>query len=154
MKQCPNCHNQLDDSAAFCPYCGANLSGGAAPYYYAPPKFDPYDHTSEFDAQDISDHKLTCMLVYLLDIVGVIVALLAGSSSKYTAFHVRQSLKFTVVEALLTVIVALLCWTVVVPIIGAVMLVILFVLKFICFFQVCKGQAKEPSIIRNLDFLK
>lgn len=60
------------------------------------PAYDPYDHTAEFDPKDISDNKVFAMLCYLMDFIGIIVALLATHSSKYTMFHVRQALKITV----------------------------------------------------------
>lgn len=64
------------------------------------PAYDPYDHTAEFDPKDISDNKVFAMLCYLMDFIGIIVALLATHSSKYTMFHVRQALKITVVSIL------------------------------------------------------
>lgn len=170
MKICPNCHNQLDDAAAFCPNCGAQFAappqpapyqqapnyGAQPPYGYAPPApaFDPYDHTSEFDAKDISENKVISMLVYLLGAVGIVIALLASNTSPYAAFHVRQALKFTVVEILVGLISGVLAITFIVPIAGAIFLVVLSVIKFICFFQICGGKAKEPAIIRGLKFLR
>lgn len=160
MKYCPSCGAQADDSAVFCPNCGAQFSSAGQQTYYAPPQsqhapmVDPYDHTAEFDAQDISENKLFAMLVYLMDIVGVIIALLAAGSSKYVAFHIRQALKFTVVELLTGIAIALLCWTILVPIAGGIFMIVLFVIKIICFFQVCKGEAREPAIIRSLGFLR
>ena len=123
---------------------------------YAPPApaYDPYDHTSEFDAKDISDNKVYCMLAYLLGTVGVILALLASADSPYTKFHIRQALKFTVVNILLAIVTAILCWTIIVPVAAGIMFTVLFVIKIICFFQICGGKAKEPAIIRGLGFLK
>lgn len=163
MKFCSNCGNQIADDAVFCPFCGSNTAvpGNGAPAnngstIYAPPApyFDPYDHTADFDPKDISDNKVISMLVYLMGIFGVLIALLASRDSAYAGFHVRQSLKFTVVEILVGIITALLCWTVIVPIAAAVVYVILLVLKVIAFFSICSGKAKEPAIIRNLGFLK
>ncbi len=150
MKQCPKCNATLDDNAAFCVKCGTNLETGAAPNNAA----DPFDHTAEFDAKDISDNKVISMLVYLMGVFGIIIALLVGNSSPYTAFHVRQALKFMVVETLMTIIALLLCWTIIIPIAAGIMAIVLFVLKVICFFQICSGKAKEPVIIRELKFLK
>lgn len=154
MKYCPNCGMQLEDDAAFCQKCGASLAGGQpyAPATAAP--VDPYDHTATFDAKDISDHKVFAMLGYLLGTVGIIIALLASRASEYTMFHVRQALKFTVVEVLMLICAGVLFWTFVVPIAYAGMTVFLTVVKIICFFQICAGKAKEPIFIRSLKFLK
>lgn len=161
MKTCTKCGASLEDAAAFCNVCGqptgAPATPGVAPAPApapAVPAFDPYDHTHEFDAKDISDNKVIAMLVYLMGIIGVIIALLASSTSPYAAFHVRQSLKFTVVETLLGLISILLCWTIIVPIAVAVFCVVLFVCKIICFFSICKGKAKEAPIICKLNFLR
>lgn len=158
MKICPNCGAQLDDSSVFCPNCGVQLGNAQngfnqPPYNYAPP-VDPYDHTAEFDAKDISENKVISMLVYLLGTVGIVIALLASNTSPYAAFHVRQALKFTVVEILSAIVTVLLCWTFIVPIAFFVLMVALFVVRFICFFQICGGKAKEPAIIRSLSFLR
>ena len=107
MKTCPNCNVQLDDAATFCANCGARIpeSAQAQPQYTqntaVPPQGDPYDHTAEFDPQDISDNKVFAMLGYLLGTVGIIIALLASRKSPFTMFHVRQALKFTVVNILM-----------------------------------------------------
>lgn len=118
------------------------------------PVFDPYDHTAEFTAKDISDNKVISMLVYLMGAIGIVIALLAANSSPYAAFHVRQALKFTVVSILLGIAAAVLCWTFIVPIAAGIAALALLVIKVICFFQICKGKAVEPYIIRNLTFLK
>lgn len=163
MKTCHNCRCQMEDEAQYCPVCGTaantyvppNLAYTEPPEYIPPaPYVDPYDHTEEFDAEEITQTKLLCMLVYLLDFIGVIIALLAAKESAYTAFHIKQSMKFTVLEVLLVLATALLCWTVIVPIVGAVALIVLLVIKFVCFTQVCGGKAKEPALIRSIGFLK
>lgn len=156
MKFCPNCGYQLADNAAACPNCGSAVNQQQGQPYYAPaaPMFDPYDHTAEFDAKDISENKVISMLVYLMGAIGVLIALLASQNSPYAAFHVRQALKFTVVETLTAIATALLFWTFLVPIAAGIFLVVLFIIKIICFFQICSGKAKEPVIIRSLGFLK
>ncbi len=166
MKICPNCHTQLDDAALFCTNCGAQFASSQPnpyqqapnynqpPYGYAPaPAYDPYDHTAEFDAKDISENKVISMLVYLLGPIGIVIALLASSTSAYAGFHVRQALKITVVEILSAIVAAVLFFTVIVPIAYAILAIALTVIKFICFFQICGGKAKEPAIIRSLKFL-
>ena len=157
MKTCPNCNVQLDDAATFCANCGARISESAQaqPQYTqntaVPPQGDPYDHTAEFDPRDISDNKVFAMLCYLMDFIGIIVALLATHSSKYTMFHVRQALKITVVSILsvFVLIIPFLGW-IAFPILQG----ILWVIKIISFFQICSGKAKEPAIIRSFGFLR
>lgn len=167
MKNCPNCRSQVKDEAIFCPVCGTMLDVVSQPTaeYFRPaaqevqppvPVIDVpdlYDHTDDFSQEDILENRLACMCVYLLDFIGVIIALLMCSSSPYAKFHIRQSLKFTVAEVLITIASVLLCWTFIVPIIGAIGLLILLILKLICFADVCNGLAKDAPIIRNLKFL-
>lgn len=155
MKICPKCGAQLDDSAAFCPSCGMQFASPNATYAapYAAPVM-PYDHTAEFDAKDVSDNKVIAMLVYLLGVVGIIIALLLGDSSPYAAFHLRQALKFVVIETLSTLASILLCWTIIVPLAASIFMIVLWVVKIICFFQICGGKALEPAIIRSFGFLK
>lgn len=175
MKQCPNCRNQIPEEAAFCPVCGTAInafhsfpepyppqqqSAQTPPVYtppvYTPPsvKVDPYDHTNKFDQADIAQNKNWCMLLYLLDFVGIIVLLLKKTDSQYCAFHLAQAVKFTVVEALLAFCAVLLCWTILVPVVAVAAVFALLVLKFISFLQVCRGKAVEPLLIRSLKFLK
>lgn len=181
MKMCPNCRNQINDEAVYCPICGSAV--GAAPQYQqrapqfeppynttytqppvptAPvPYVDPYDHTAAFDAADISENKVLAMIVYLLGPVGVMIALLAANGSEYVAFHVRQALKLTVAEilgVLALAVIAFLMWNLrmraLMSFVVAVGLIGLVALHLISFFQVCKGKSKEVYIVRNLRFLK
>ena len=151
MKNCPNCNSQIDDGAMFCPNCGTNFATNQRP---AAAVVDPYDHTAEFDPRDISENKVFAMLPYLLGTVGIIICLLASSTSAYVRFHIRQALKFTVVTILGGICAALLCWTFIVPIAYGILCLVFLVIKIICFFGICSGKAKEPAIIRSLGFLK
>lgn len=128
----------------------AQMNGGMAQQAY----YDPKDHTAEYDPKDISDNKVMAMLPYLLGTIGIIIALLASRESPYTYFHVRQALKITVCSALVGIITVVLCWTVIVPIAGAICAVILLVVRIIGFFQVCAGSAKEAALVGGLGFLK
>lgn len=150
MKFCPNCGSPLEEGAVTCAKCGEPLNAQAAPVPYA----DPTDHTGEFEAADISDNKVVAMLPYLMGVVGLIIALLARSDSPYAKFHIRQYLKICVCEAIIAICSAVLCWTFLVPIAGGICVIILLVVRVICFFQICKGQAKEPAIVSKLGFLK
>ena len=115
--------------------------------------YDPYDHTSEYEPKDISENKVVAMLVYLLGTIGVIIALLY-QKSPFVNFHLRQALKFLVVEAITVLAMGILAWTFVALILGAIFLVVLFVLKIVAFVNICGGKAKEPAIIRSIGFLK
>lgn len=151
MKFCPKCGTQVDDNANFCPSCSTNLNTGVPA---ASPYVDPYDHTAEFDAKDVSDNKVYAMLMYLTSIVGIIVALLASRDSEYLKFHIRQVVKFLVVEILSCVVMAVLAFTIIVPFVGGIWMLVLVVVQIICFFRVCAGKSVEPPIIRSIDFLK
>ena len=162
MKNCPHCGAQLNDDSVFCPNCGQNVNPQTAapqqPTYTPRAGRLPYDHTHEFNRRDISDNKVIAMLVYLLGPVGILIALLASSNSPYVAFHLRQALKITVVETLMPIVAALLSCTVILAFVAipawGILTIAFFVIRIICFFQICSGKAVEPAIIRNLDFLK
>lgn len=150
MKICPKCGAQMEDQAVFCANCGTNYNN---PYNTAAPVTPEWDHTAEFDPKDVSDNKVIAMLLYLLSVVGILIALLS-QNSPYVSFHVRQALKFLVVETLVGLVTAILCWTVIVPIAAGIFYAVLWVVKIICFVSICKGEAKEPVIIRSFTFLK
>lgn len=151
MKTCPKCGAQMEDQAMFCANCGANYSN---PYATAAPVVPEWDHTAEFDPKDVSDNKVIAMLVYLLGIIGILIALIGSSNSPYVSFHVRQSLKFVVIETLVGLASVVLFWTFIVPIAATIFLIVLLVVKIICFVSICMGEAKEPVIIRSFGFLK
>lgn len=165
MKICPKCQSQVNDNAEFCTACGSRLDNPINQQnaqYQVPPQqqaqpfvtYDPYEHTAEFDAKDISDNKVIAMLLYLMGWIGIVIALLAANQSPYVAFHLRQALKFTVIETLTYIVIALTFWLILPAIAGSVFILVLFVVRIICFFQICGGKAKEPYIIRNFTFLK
>ena len=164
MSVCPICHSQVPEGSNYCTMCGNRLPDEpqAAPkqssvyqnYYQPAPTPDPWDHTAEFDAQDIRGNKLYAMLMYLTSILGIAIALLGAKESAYVQFHVKQTLKLFIVEVLLGVIAGLLAFTIIVPIAAAVCIAICTILQIIAFFQVCGNKAKEPAIIRSLNFLK
>ena len=164
MKKCPFCHAELEDSVRFCRACGTAQPGpdyltSGSDYEIpenvtAEPEISPYDHTAEYEAADVEQHKLYAMLVYVLGIVGVIVDMLGAKESEYTAFHVRQGLKLIVLDGLIALVTVPLFWTRVVPVLALVCLGVLCVVRVICFVRVCKGKAVEAPIIRNFSFLK
>ena len=126
---------------------------GFVPPYQAPVAPDPDDHTPEMDPEDIKENKLYAILVYLLGPIGIIIALLKDKESKFLNFHVRLSIKYLIVETILLVITAVLSFTIIIGIAGGVCLIIVAVLEIITFVQACKGQAKDPAIIKKIKFL-
>lgn len=164
MKNCPFCNAELEDSVRFCRSCGTaqpgpdyltSVSDYIIPEKVEPePEISPYDHTAEYEATDAAQHKLYAMLVYLLGLVGVVITMLGAKGSDYAAFHVRQGLKLTVVDALILLATVLLCWTVIVPVAAVGCLAALGVVRFICSVWVCQGKAVEAPIIRSFGFLK
>ncbi len=150
MKLCQNCHLTFDDGANVCTQCGSPLTYVPNQESYR----DVTDHTTEFNPTDISQNKVLAMAPYLLGWIGILITLLASQTSPYAAFHVKQALKIEICTTLLAIITAILAITIIVPIVAGICVVVLFVIKIICFFQVCSGLAKEPPIICNLKFLK
>lgn len=173
MAFCEKCGAQIPENGTFCAACGAPVAAQAQapeqqpqppvypqqpvyqqPVYPPQPAYDPADHTAEFDPEDVSQNKVIAMAAYILGTVGIIIALLAAPQSKYAAFHSRQALKLDIVSTLLLIVSAVLAFTFIVPIAGAVCIAILFVVRIVCFFQVCSGKAKDAAIIGKLPFLK
>lgn len=149
----------------FCTSCGTPWTPPSGPvpgqggyqdqggYAYGAGYAMPYDHTSEFTAEDVRDNKVFCLIVYLIGIPGIIIAMLAANSSPFVGFHVRQALKITVVSTLTVIASAVLCWTIIIPIAGVVFIGVLSIIRIICFFRICSGKAIEAPIVRSIGFL-
>lgn len=153
MKTCPKCSAQVPDENVFCHVCGTNVDN---PNSVIIPE---WDHTADFEADDVSNNKPVAMLMYLTGIPGTLlfVALLwflGEAKSPYASFHARQNIAIGVVETLLGLLAIVLCWTFIVPIAAVICLCIIVVVRIICFVSVCKNEACEPPIIRSLKFLK
>ena len=170
MKNCPTCNNQLEDHQAFCSNCGTSFNQQQTQYQnqyqqnqqqapmYAPQgQYNSYntnqnDHTAEFEPKDISENKIIAMMLYLLSFLGIIIALFYKDKSAYVKFHLHIAFKFLITEALLGIAIGVLFWTFIVPILGGIAFTALWVIKIICFFQVCSGKACDPPIIRSIKF--
>ena len=146
MAFCSNCGKEIPEGSATCPSCGATFSVNAQPA-------GPWDHTAEFDAQDISDNKVYALSAYLFSFIGIILCHVLAKESPYAQFHARESLKLNVVEVVVALLSMFFCWTCIIPIAGIVLSLILFVLEIIAFVQVCQGKAKEPWLIRSIGAL-
>lgn len=163
MKNCPKCNAQMEDNEMFCKNCGTSYAQPQQPQQPQAPQpqnvvmpVDPTDHTSEFSAKEVSDNKLFALLIYVFDLVGVVIALLASINNKsdYLKFHIKQGLKFTITEVVIAVISAVLCWTCIVPVAAGVCYIILLIAKIICFCKTASNKSCEPIIISSLGFLK
>ncbi|MEE0705673.1 MAG: hypothetical protein UCH28_04730 [Adlercreutzia sp.] len=127
---------------------------------------NPKDHTGEFSPQDISDNKVIAMSTYLFGFIGIFLAAIAARQSPYAMFHARQSLKIAVSTVVLTLAFWVLTLVLIVPmvffpplgiLVGAIYilgLLTLFIVQIICFFQVCRGKAKDAPIVGSLGFMK
>ena len=139
-------------------YQNPNPNQGYAPNGYPQqpyaPKYNPHDRTAEFDAKDISDNKVWALLPYLAGILGILVAKICAPTSAFVDFHARQAMKFFVVSWILTIAMALLFWTFIVPIVGGIFACVIGVVQIITLVQACMGKAVEPFIIRSIPFLK
>ncbi len=118
------------------------------------PKYNPNDRTAEFDSKDISDNKVWALLPHIAGILGILVAKICAPTSGFVDFHARQSMKFFVANWALGLVIAVLCWTIIVPIVGVIAMGVLGVVQIITLVQACMGKAVEPVIIRSLPFLK
>ena len=160
MKTCPVCGTTLEDYAKFCRSCGsAQPDPGEIPV--ETPVEEPVsaplepldDHAWLYDDEDIAFYKTSCMLVYLLGLPGTVIAQFIGKDSPLVFFHVRQGLKLVITETLLLLAGIFLCWTIIVPIAAVIGLLVLLVVRFICFIRVCKDKVMPAPIVSKLRFL-
>ncbi len=149
MAFCSNCGAQVDDGVQFCPSCGAPMNGNAQPYQQA----QAFDHTAEFDAEDVHEHKLLAMLLYLVGGIAIIYALLVYKESPYLKFHVKQSLKFLVSETLLILVCSILSFLIIPIFLMLIGILVLAVCQLICLVWVIQNKSVEPPIVRSLNFL-
>ncbi len=129
---------------------------GQAPYQqpqYQQPyvAFDPKDHTSEFDPQDIADNKLFAILPYLFSCIAGIIVGIYVKDSEFVKFHIKNSIRIDITAFLLLLvcIIPFIGW--VVAIIGVVVLAVIDIIALVWAFQ---GKAKELPIISSIGFLK
>lgn len=149
MAYCSNCGTEIPVDAKECPGCKAVITG----VQETATVVDPWDHTAEFDAKDISENKVYALIAYCMGLLGVVIAILCAKDSPYVKFHCRESAKINLTASVIGIITGVLCWTCIVPIAGIVLCCILFVVDVIAFIQVCNGKAKEPWLIRSIGAL-
>lgn len=105
MRICNSCGNHVDDSAKFCPACGAKTekeSGTSA----AQSKFEDFisrftntaDTTAQYTDDDIIKNKVMAILAYL----GLLflVPLLAAKDSPFARYHANQGILLFIVQVI------------------------------------------------------
>ena len=147
MKTCPICGAQTDDSNIFCSSCGARFEESE-------PVNQISAESAEYDEGDVAKNKIFGILAYVGSLLGIIVALLAAPDSPFVQFHIRQSVKLFICQAIVGLITLVLCWTVIVPILGGIAMLVLFVVEIICIVRACKGEMQEAPIVSGIGFLK
>ena len=111
------------------------------------------DFTSDFDENDIAENKIFAMSVYALSVVGIVIALLAAGDSAFVRFHVKEALKISILEIVTSIVTLILFWTVIVPVLGGIIALLMTIARVIGFVNVCKGKAIRAFVVRDIDFL-
>lgn len=130
-KFCNVCGNQLDDSALFCPVCGARTEEPQPQPQPAPEFRQPFDN---YDMQaDIAANKNLAAVGY---IGMLIISLVAAPNSRFIRFHANQALLLTLFS-LLSVI----------PIVGWIWGVFCVICLIMGIMNAINGQFKELPLI-------
>ena len=156
----------------YAPQPGYTTQPGYGPGYAytpAPPKVDETDHTADYDKEDISDSKVVGMFMYLMGLIGILIAVLMSGDSKVTKFHVRQALKIEVANLLWTLacvgvgfalswLLALRggfsAWMALMALCSGTVIIGVLVIRILAFVNICKGKVKEAPLVCKLKFLK
>lgn len=178
---CPKCGKEINEEAAFCPYCGAktdaaeeekvneeNKSGENAEntenedFAAKIAKLnDTKDTTSEFEKEDIDDNKGMSILAYISWLV--LIPIFAAKKSKYAQFHANQGLilaiidtAYWIVNGVITSIIAVIS-PLAAGIVGGIMGLcglVFLVLVIIGIVNAASGKAKELPVIGKFKILK
>ncbi len=117
------------------------------------PITENYDHTAEFTPEDVKDNKIFAVCAYLFSFFGIVIALLGGKDSAFTKFHVKQALKFALLEVAVIGVGLVLFWTIIVPFAAIGFISFIGVLEIIAIVKVCCGKSEEPIILRKIKFI-
>lgn len=177
MKYCTKCGTQCDDSANACSACGTLFNAPVQVNkndHTAEFKKEDIEKNKFFALiphviavlgliqtvkisniisvfQNLILGSSVNLTVFSLSIFGIIVSYMLAKDSEYACFHIKNAMKFTVLEAIIAVLS-------IVPAVGAIFytvcIIICVVLRIIEFFNICGGKAKDPAIIRSMGFLK
>lgn len=102
MAKCSRCGADIEAGKSFCSFCGARVDDNVNKEKnndFTNMLYGGKDYSNEFDARDIVENKVFCILSYLglLFIVGLI----AQPDSKVVKFHANQGLILFIVEVIL-----------------------------------------------------
>ena len=115
---------------------------------------DPEDHTADFTPEDVSEHKIYALLVYIGGIIGIIPALLIGKDSPYLKFHVQQKMKLMVTSLLVTMVCSVTSFLIIPALLAGVAAIVVFVVNLICFFRTASGKSIEAPIVKDIKLFK
>ena len=136
MKYCPHCGAEIADDVRFCPTCGKETVVTVAA------ETDPV-----FDPQDIADNRMLAMLGYLT--MGIL-PMLGCRNSAYAMHHVNQALWIYIGAMLCSLASGILAFTVIIPILGGIALIVLLVFEIMGIVRALKGSGKYLPFIEKL----
>ncbi len=114
-------------------------------------KYDPSDHTANFDAKDIADNKLFAVLPYIFSCLAGILAGIYVHDSEYIKFHTKVAAQYDII---LTVLVLLSLIPFVGWVCGPICIGIVSICRIISLIYALQGKAKDAPIIGSIGFLK
>lgn len=159
MKTCPKCGAQVADDAGFCTVCGFNFgtaAAGAAPQgapqgapqpQYQQPYQQPVAASQPLYAPVNPCDKVLGIVAVMCGFIGVILAYFGGDvngqRSDYLRFYANEGL----VMALFTLIG-------IIPFIGWIWGIFMFVCQIIAIVNACKGVTKSVLFFGNIRIIK
>ena len=170
---CPNCGAEIANDAKFCTECGSPIQAAQQPQEPQQPVNEPvkepeapfqspvapvpvqtaaaddgYSPDMEEDGYRLRI-KPASIIAYLFGIVGFVIAYVLGNNKNdYLRFHLNQALVFAILEIICYVISKFSSG------LGGLLELVVFILWFITFIGVCKGQRKVAPIVGGIQILK
>lgn len=148
MAYCSRCGSKVENSAQFCPQCGAPVNQTAPASSgsdFNSIDAEGKDYTSTYSASDIAENKMLCILCYLG--ILLLIPLLVKQDSKYVRFHCNQGLLLLIFDIIISIVavVPLIGWLV--SVVGYVASLVFLVMGIV---NTCNGRAKTLPIIGNI----
>lgn len=100
MDKCSRCGSDLEAGKSYCTFCGARVdddeNNKGKNYDFTNVMYGGKNFSEEFDARDIVENKVFCILSYL----GIlfVIGLIAQPNSKVVKFHANQGLVLFIAE--------------------------------------------------------